>query len=521
VLPFVIGVIAFVSQLAFLPKYLQSWDAIQFALALEHFDIPMHRPHPPGYLAHIAISYVFSLLGFESDTSVMLGSCLASALATIALYYFALTIEGKQVAIFATLLFMSHPYSFYLATSGETYPVEALGAILIALTFFSAQTKPEQTLRRTLFFFVLGASGGIRQNLPLFFSPLALLVLAQSLSRKRIKEGLLLLFAGIVGLCTWLLPLVFLSKDFGSVVRSFKYQFFSMYANAYSLLFGADLRAVLMNQGRLLTYLAGAISLSGIFALFVFVTRFRPRFARELLLVIVIWIVPALLWFSLLFIAKPGHLYFWVPLFALLEARAFARLTPFFRNFLTGSAVASNILLFITPPIFYTAHVSGLSYPVIRYSDSLMEKAVQTIKEVTKEDKDSAVVVTRDGFFSFRAGMFYVPEVRTLWLRDWESTGILTRGVQVCEGRHRLEICDPGPEFFPESAWKEGATVVLPSKTRVIFFSASREGEFLKMLKKSARLEPVMHGKTKVLYALWLPQGSFELRIGPYTFKRE
>jgi hypothetical protein len=49
----------------------------------------------------------------------------------------------------------------------------------------------------------------------------------------------------------------------------------------------------------------------------------------------------------------------------------------------------------------------------------------------------------------------------------------------------------------------------------------NREGEFLRMLQKSARLEPVMHGKTKVLYALSLPQGSFELRIGPYTFKRE
>lgn len=520
-LPLVLGLGAFVSQLPFLPKYLQSWDAIQFALALEHFDIPMHRPHPPGYLAHIGISYLFSTLGFENDKCVMLASCLASAMATIALYYLASVLDGKQVAMVASLLFMSHPYTLYLATSGETYPLEALGAILIALTFVSAQSKPDQDLRRVLFFFVLTASGGIRQNLPLFFSPLAVFMLVQSITRRRAKQVSYLILAGVIGLFTWLLPLFILSKDFGSVIHAFRHQFFSMYASAYSLIFGADIRAVLLNLGRLFTYLAGAITISGMFAVSIYISPYRPRLSRNTCLVAVVWLAPALLWFLLLFVAKPGHLFFWVPLFALLEAKAFIATTSFLRKFLCLGAVASNFFLFLIPPLFYTAHISGLSYPVLRYSDTLMDKAVSTVREAIKNDSESAVVVTRDGFFSFRASMFYVPEVRTLWLRDWESTGILTGGVQVCEGRHRTEVCEPGPEFFPRSPWKDTADVGLSPKTKIIFFALDEESSFYKMLEKSVTLNPISIGEAKVLHALWLPEGSFELRLGPYTFKRQ
>ena len=41
------------------------------------------------------------------------------------------------------------------------------------------------------------------------------------------------------------------------------------------------------------------------------------------------------------------------------------------------------------------------------------------------------------------------------------------------------------------------------------------------MLRKGTTLAPAMLGKTKVIYAVAPPEGSFELRLGPYAFKRQ
>ena len=36
-------------------RLLPTWDAVQFALALERYDVVRHQPHPPGYILYVAL----------------------------------------------------------------------------------------------------------------------------------------------------------------------------------------------------------------------------------------------------------------------------------------------------------------------------------------------------------------------------------------------------------------------------------------------------------------------------------
>ena len=35
---------------------LDDWDSVQFAMGIEHYDIRLHHPHPPGYPLYIFIT---------------------------------------------------------------------------------------------------------------------------------------------------------------------------------------------------------------------------------------------------------------------------------------------------------------------------------------------------------------------------------------------------------------------------------------------------------------------------------
>ena len=60
-LSLIIGALIIVSSLFFLSTYLYNWDTGQFALGLEHFDVKMHQPHPPGYPIFIFLGKILAI----------------------------------------------------------------------------------------------------------------------------------------------------------------------------------------------------------------------------------------------------------------------------------------------------------------------------------------------------------------------------------------------------------------------------------------------------------------------------
>src|SRR5262249_61010010 len=60
---------------------LPTWDAVQFALALERYDIAAHRPHPPGYILYIAAARTVDAFVGNGTASLVWLSMVASGAA--------------------------------------------------------------------------------------------------------------------------------------------------------------------------------------------------------------------------------------------------------------------------------------------------------------------------------------------------------------------------------------------------------------------------------------------------------
>src|SRR5690242_5225081 len=58
----------FISRWVLFPRYLITFDEINFALAVDHFNPPMHQPQPPGYPVFVGLLKALSLLGLRIET---------------------------------------------------------------------------------------------------------------------------------------------------------------------------------------------------------------------------------------------------------------------------------------------------------------------------------------------------------------------------------------------------------------------------------------------------------------------
>src|SRR3712207_3696388 len=75
-----LGVVGGLTRVPFARSTPINWDAVQFALALEHFDLHHHQPHPPGYLLYVLLGRAIDLLIADPALSLSLLSVLFSAI---------------------------------------------------------------------------------------------------------------------------------------------------------------------------------------------------------------------------------------------------------------------------------------------------------------------------------------------------------------------------------------------------------------------------------------------------------
>lgn len=505
--------------LAVRPDRLAAWDAIQMALGLDRFDMPMHQPHPPGYLAPMAVAWVLHSFGLPSDVAMQAQSILATALAAVAIFWLARRVGTAAEGIVAAAVFAMHPVTLFYAVSGETYPAEALFAVLLVGIGLKADASPA---RLALFFGLYGLSGGVRQSLPLFFLPFALWRL---FAVYRGPGGLapLLVVAvssSLAGLLVWLLPLLFLAGGPGPLLDLFGTQFFRLFGAHYSPLMGAPKAAVMHNLDLLWRFTLEGLSASGLVAaILLALFRLRPL-RKEIGHTLIAWTVPAFLWFGLMFVYKAGHLLFLVPAFALAAARALGRVTILSRP-LTVAVCLTQAGLFLAPPAWWVTAVGGRSWPAIQHAETLTSETLEALRDLAGGEPGSVLVVTRDGRFDFRTAMYYLPEMRVLWLLDQESTGAARRGAEVCEAQAHRVRCASGKGFWSGDSWPERAEVQINPPVRFIAWFCDPAGHFCE---KVRQVVPVMRVPAGLLATLEVTDlrsvAASEFRVGSYRFVR-
>ncbi|HEU0016851.1 MAG TPA: DUF2723 domain-containing protein [Methyloceanibacter sp.] len=67
--------------------WLDDWDSINFAFALDDFDVLHHQPHPPGYPIYVAAGKLVYRVVADHAAALTLVSALAGAVIASMFYF--------------------------------------------------------------------------------------------------------------------------------------------------------------------------------------------------------------------------------------------------------------------------------------------------------------------------------------------------------------------------------------------------------------------------------------------------
>ena len=94
-----LAAVTILSRVPFRARLLPTWDAVQFALALEKYDIVRHQPHPPGYILYVGAARAVEALLGDATLSFVWLAIVASGAAVFFVYRLAWMLYGRLPAV--------------------------------------------------------------------------------------------------------------------------------------------------------------------------------------------------------------------------------------------------------------------------------------------------------------------------------------------------------------------------------------------------------------------------------------
>lgn len=190
-------------------RWLDDWDSVQFALALERLSLTEHRPHPPGYFAYVFTARGIDVLANDPQLSLTALSVVAGALTIGLLYLTGRVVRDRITGLVAAGMLFGTP----AFTKGS---VVAMSDVVVLPCFFGALLLGVLARRALVAgpgpraLLLLVATGGLAAwgagVRPQWSLHLALLLLGLAIWCRTPRAWLGLGLGAALGLAAWLLP---------------------------------------------------------------------------------------------------------------------------------------------------------------------------------------------------------------------------------------------------------------------------------------------------------------------------
>jgi hypothetical protein len=520
-----LSVLTVLSRLPYRATTLYNWDSVQFALALNEYDVVKHQPHPPGYILYVVLGRLVNAWLQDPTAAYVLLAVGFSGLTTFVVYYLARAIYDRDTALAAATLLAVSPLFWFYGSVGLTYAGEALFASIVA--YFAFRALEGSRTDGWLAAGYLGLAGGMRQSLLVLLLPLWLGASFVGLRRLRpVAVGLAIMSTTVL---TWFVPMIWLTGGLDRYVAASVDLAESVVAPTSIL--GGDFEVTLrMSRYLLESVLVGLGPLAIAAFLLPWYVRRHGWGRRESFLLG--WTVPPVLVYTLVHFGQAGYVLTFLPalvillsrvlLTALSAAAVHLRVTGA-RSALTAAAVVLVVLAngsffvsarplprdFDTPKPAWqqVAQDEAFDWIFSRTASALHEHeaVVRTFVDSIKGlyAAEDTVVVTEVGnprsYPWMRHAMFYLPEYVIYELR----VGPLPPGFYAPrQSRAMLRVPD--------------TEIVLPASTRHLVW-------FVDHWSPSSDRPP---GLTEVdlpygRYLYVLPVGRAPVQYAGYTFVRE
>jgi 4-amino-4-deoxy-L-arabinose transferase-like glycosyltransferase len=383
--------------------FLYDIDSVNFALAILKFDPAVYQPHPPGYFLYIILGRLLNLVTGDANAAFVLISIVASCGAAVMIYLLAFNWYGRRAATAAALLFACSPLAWFHGTVALTYMVECFFSTTIG--YLGWRLRQGHGSGKALAM-TLGIATGFRPSTILFLGPLCLYAMCTRGTKQKIHAALVL----AATLLTWLVPMLLLAGGPHRYIDSLL-ALWSV-APAKNAIWASP---IAFSVARFLLVLAITGLCFGAGLAFSFLRTAIPRPSdRGISLFIWIWILPGLLFFTLIFLLFVNSGYLLVlspPLFAVLGRNIFAwcvrwNSAGYVRNIALLAAAAANTAFFFSAPVYCSLR------SVRRFEADLVSFTSAVRRTIAP---DSTILIGFDShFLGYRHAAYYLPEYLTV-----------------------------------------------------------------------------------------------------------
>jgi hypothetical protein len=174
-----LGGATLLSRWPFQATLLHTFDSVNYALALGHFDMRLHQPQPPGYPLYILLGRAFNLF-FQDDRAALVWlSTIASGLAVVAIYLAGRAMFGRRVAIFTALLLATSSVFWAEGEVASPYALDLFASALLGWLFYRTATSPQSARLVWVSALAVGLAGAFRPQTMVVLFPLFLYALRQ------------------------------------------------------------------------------------------------------------------------------------------------------------------------------------------------------------------------------------------------------------------------------------------------------------------------------------------------------
>lgn len=405
---FTLFIIILLSRLPFISKFLFDWDSVGFALAFDYFNTSIDQPQSPGYIFYVALGKIVNLLFQDPNLSMVFISIIFSCFTVFLIYFLAKQLFSKKVALVASLLLIFFPIFWFYGEIAAIYMAEALFATLIAYTSYQLLEGDNRFL--IISSIVLGLSGGFRQDLIFFMFPLWFFCLVyHNFEFKKILIGLVGLFSSAL---LWFIPTFILSSGYFSSTNDLLIGSFQ----SSSIFFGADFLSHLMMDYRLISWTLIGIGIFSSLILWCYISFNWRKIFNSLdlenykFIFLLLWILPAFMFYSLIYIGKPGYTLVYLPVFSIILAYIILNVSEVFHKKIEKVSLNQFLLLIIVLIVLSSGlqflipeNVNG--YAVIELSDD----KIQYYNESLNLFNPNTTMIFYGSADDFRKSMYYFP----------------------------------------------------------------------------------------------------------------
>jgi len=398
--------LALATRLPFRSQMLHHWDSVNYALALNHYDVRIHQPQPPGYILYVALGAIASMIFRDPQQSYVALSVLSSGMAAVALYTLGRRMYGRTAGCLAALFLLASPSFWFYGEIAMPHTVDA--AMVIMVVYLALRVREDTQKALIPLAIVLGVAGGVRQQTLLFILPLVIYCVLGVKTSRLIKA---LAVLAVVSLA-WLIPTIRLSGG----IDGYRAAVMGLGARLWqgtSVFSIARLTGLARNATRLVKYSAYSWNMMAAPLLFWVLAKQHPESERDQHdRVLALWIFPSVLFYLLVHMGNPGLVFVYLPALMLISAAVLVQLIE--KKNRPRWWVASICLLtvmiaglqFLALPEYPFGPDGGqyLNRQAIEHRDNALEEIIATIQ--SDFPTESTIVLATE----WRHAAYYLPE---------------------------------------------------------------------------------------------------------------